>query len=57
MKLVDFNIITYRQDDGSWVAEIEDIPGCFALMETREAAFEELPRVFAMIAAEKSASQ
>ena len=38
MKLEDYKTILYRQDDGSWVAEIPEIPGCYALMETREAA-------------------
>ena len=42
----------YRQEDGSWVAEIPAISGCYALMETREAALAELEKVFAMIADE-----
>ena len=56
MKLEDFKIISYRQEDGWWVAEIQDLPGCYALMETREAALEELPKVFDMIASENPAS-
>ena len=56
MKPEDYKIISYRQDDGSRVAEIEEIPGCYALMDTREAALEELPKVFDMIASESSAS-
>jgi len=56
MKLEDFKIISYCQEDGSWVAEIEDLSGCYALMETREAALKELPRVFEIIAAENAAS-
>jgi predicted RNase H-like HicB family nuclease len=52
MKLEDYKTILYRQADGSWVAEIPAIPGCYALMETREAALAELNNVFAMIAEE-----
>jgi predicted RNase H-like HicB family nuclease len=56
MKLEDFKTILYRQEDGSWVAEVPSIPGCYALMGTREAALSELPKVFEMIAAENPAS-
>jgi len=35
MKLEDYKTILYRQEDGSWVAEIPAIPGCHALMDTR----------------------
>ena len=56
MKLEDYQIILYRQDDGSWVAEVPDIPGCYALMETREAASIELSKVFEMVTSENSAS-
>jgi predicted RNase H-like HicB family nuclease len=52
MKLEDYKTILYRQQDGSWVAEIPAIPGCYALMDTREAALAELTKVFAMIAEE-----
>jgi predicted RNase H-like HicB family nuclease len=52
MKFEDYEAILYRQEDGSWVAEIPAIPGCYALMETRETALEELSKVFAMIAQE-----
>lgn len=48
----DYKTILYRQDDGSWVAEIPAISGCYALMPTREEALAELKGVFAMIAAE-----
>jgi len=47
-----YKIVLYRQDDGSWVAEIPSLPGCYALMATREAALSELADVFRMIAAE-----
>ncbi len=52
MTVNDYKTILYRQDDGSWVAEIPAISGCYALMPTREAALAELNRVFAMIAEE-----
>jgi len=52
MSFEDYKIVLYRQDDGSWVAEIPSIPGCYALMTTREAALSELAAVFGMIADE-----
>ncbi len=52
MKLQDYKTVLYRQEDGSWVAEIPAIAGCYALMPTREAALAELSKVFAMIAEE-----
>ena len=48
----DYKTVLYRQEDGSWVAEIPAIPGCYALMESRDAALEELAKEFAMIAEE-----
>jgi predicted RNase H-like HicB family nuclease len=56
MKLEDCRIIFYRQDDGAWVAEVPDIPGCYALMDTRQAASDELAKVFEMLAAENLTS-
>ena len=50
--LENYKIVLYRQDDGSWVAEVPAIPGCYALMDTREEALAELNQVFALIAAE-----
>lgn len=47
-----YKIIFYRQDDGSWVAEVPAIAGCYALMPTREEALAELGPVFDMIAEE-----
>jgi predicted RNase H-like HicB family nuclease len=41
MKLEDYKIILHRQENGSWVAEIPVVPGCYALMDTREAALAE----------------
>ena len=45
-------VVLYRQDDGSWVAEIPAIGGCCALMDTRETALAELENVFALSAQE-----
>jgi predicted RNase H-like HicB family nuclease len=52
MTLHDYKTVLYHQDDGSWVAEVPSIPGCHALMPTREAALAELTQVFEMIAEE-----
>ena len=52
MKLEDYKTILYRQPDGAWVAEVPAIPGCYALMPTREDALRELGSVFQMIADE-----
>ena len=52
MKLEDYKVVLYRQQDGSWVAEIPAIAGCYALMDTREAALAELNNVFSLIADE-----
>jgi len=48
----DYKTVLYRQNDGSWVAEIPAIPGCYALMTSRDAALAELAKVFALIAEE-----
>jgi predicted RNase H-like HicB family nuclease len=52
MGLDNYKIVLYRQVDGSWVAEIPAISGCYALMPTREKALEELNAVFHMISEE-----
>jgi predicted RNase H-like HicB family nuclease len=52
MKLEDYKTVLYRQEDGSWVAEIPSIAGCYALMPTRQEALAELSAVFEMIADE-----
>ena len=49
MRMEDCKIILYRQENGSWVVEIPAIPGCYALMKTREEALAELPNVFSMM--------
>ena len=52
MTLHDYKTVLYRQKGGSWVAEIPAIPGCYALMATRESALEELSKVFKMVSDE-----
>ena len=52
MPFQDYKTILYRQEDGSWVAEIPAISGCYSLMPSREEALVELGRVFEMIAEE-----
>lgn len=52
MRLEDYKTVLYRQQEGSWVAEIPAISGCYALMPRREAALAELSKVFEMIAEE-----
>jgi predicted RNase H-like HicB family nuclease len=52
LKLEDYKIVLYRQEDGSWVAEIPAISGCYALMPTREEALQELNGVFRIISEE-----
>jgi predicted RNase H-like HicB family nuclease len=52
VKLHDYKTVLYRQEDSSWVAEIPAVPGCYALMQTREEALAELSKVFNMIAEE-----
>jgi len=52
MTLDNYKVVLYRNQPAGWVAEIPAIPGCYALMDTRESALDELARVFDMIAAE-----
>jgi len=52
MQLRDYKTVLYKQEDGSWVAEVPAIPGCYALMPTREQALQELSSVFQMLADE-----
>ncbi len=49
MTIEDYKTVLYRREDGSWVAEIPAIPGCYALMPSREEALAELSCVFEMI--------
>ena len=48
----DYKTVPYRQEDGSWVAEVPAISGCYALMPTRVEALSELAEVFGLIAEE-----
>jgi predicted RNase H-like HicB family nuclease len=52
MTFENYKVVLCRQEDGSWVAEIPAISGCYALMPTREQALEELNGVFQMISQE-----
>jgi predicted RNase H-like HicB family nuclease len=52
MRVSDYRTVVYRNPPGGWVAEIPALPGCHALMTTKEAAVRELENVFAMIAEE-----
>jgi predicted RNase H-like HicB family nuclease len=52
VELKDYKTVLYRQDDGSWVAEVPAISGCYALVPTREEALQELANVFRMLAEE-----
>ena len=52
MKIDDYKAILHSQEDGSWVAEIPAMYGCYALMPSREEALAELTDVFDMIAEE-----
>ncbi len=52
MTFQDYEVVLYRQQDGSWVADIPSIAGCYALMETREAALAELGNVVRLISEE-----
>jgi predicted RNase H-like HicB family nuclease len=52
MTFDNYKIVLYKQEDGSWVAEIPAISGCYALMPTREEALEELKDVFDILSEE-----
>jgi predicted RNase H-like HicB family nuclease len=52
MTVQDYKTVLYRQEDASWVAEIPAIPGCYALMPSREEALAELSCVFELISEE-----
>ncbi len=52
MSLDDYKVVLYRNQPSGWVAEVPAIPGCYALMPTREAALTELAAVFHMISEE-----
>jgi predicted RNase H-like HicB family nuclease len=48
----DYKVVLYRNQPSGWVAEIPAIPGCHALMATREEALDELSAVFRLISDE-----
>ena len=48
----DYKVVLYRNRPEGWVAEIPAIPGCHALMATREEALAELSEVFRLISEE-----
>jgi len=48
----DYKVVLYRNQPDGWVAEIPAIPGCHALMPTREEALAELASVFGFISEE-----
>lgn len=52
MNFDDYKVVLYRNEPSGWVAEIPSIPGCHALMPTRDAALTELASVFQMISEE-----
>ena len=52
MTFDDYKVVLYRNQPEGWVAEIPAIPGCYALMMTREEALGDLKAVFDMIADE-----
>jgi predicted RNase H-like HicB family nuclease len=52
MDFDDYKVVLYRNQPDGWVAEIPAIPGCHALMPTREQALAELFEVFGLIAEE-----
>jgi predicted RNase H-like HicB family nuclease len=52
MSFDDYKVVLYRNQPDGWVAEVPAIPGCYALMSTREEALAELAAVFQMIAEE-----
>ena len=48
----DYKVVLYRNQPDGWVAEAPAIPGCHALMPTREDALVELAAVFRLISEE-----
>lgn len=48
----DCKTVLYRENDGSSVAEIPALPGCYRLMTTGHAALSESTKIFALIADE-----
>jgi len=55
MSFDDYKAVLYRNEPDGWVAEIPSIPGCDALMPSREEALEELAAGFRIISEEYQA--
>ena len=55
MTFDDYKVVLFRNQPDGWVAEIPFIPGCYALMPTREGALAELTGLFHLIAGEYEA--
>ena len=51
----DYKVVLYRNQPDGWVAEIPAIPGCHALMPTRDEALVELAAIFRLISEEYEA--
>jgi predicted RNase H-like HicB family nuclease len=51
----DYKVVLYRNQPDGWVAEIPAIPGCHALMPSREEALVELVAIFRLISDEYEA--
>ena len=51
-----YKIILCAQEGVGWVAEIPAIGGCYAMMDTRDEALQELEKVFRMIQEEYAES-
>jgi predicted RNase H-like HicB family nuclease len=52
MSFDDYKVVLYRNQPDGWVAEVPAIPGCYALMSTREEALVELAAIFRLISEE-----
>jgi predicted RNase H-like HicB family nuclease len=52
MSFDDYKVVLYRNQPDGWVAEVPAIPGCHALMPTREDALVELAAIFRLISEE-----
>jgi len=46
MDFDDYKVVLYRTQPDGWVAEIQAIPGCHALMPTRDEALVALAAFF-----------
>jgi predicted RNase H-like HicB family nuclease len=55
MSFDDYKVVLYRNQPDGWVAEIPAIPGCHALMATRDEALAALADVFRLISDEYEA--